>query len=199
MSTTACIQEKLSTLAGTTNQISTGQESKIAIQKQIDDAEADVAIARDRVEYIKHPEQHTSNYESWFPLNRPMRETSAPYLILITAIFAVTGFFIFMSLIGVNISITTDTGFVEVVRLVSEQITSTTVILLIILSLSFRYIIQSKNGGASSSSGSSNSISTMGGAFGGGRSTGGTTASSSINYGMWGVLVGVILLVAVSK
>lgn len=144
MATFTCIQEKYSAVTGATNQISTGQEAKIELQKQITDAEGDITIARDRVAYIKHPEKHTSPYESWFPLNRPMQESTIPFFVWITVFFMLMGLFLFMSLIGVSIDITYTTGVEETIRLVLEQITGATVVLLVVLGLSFYYIATHK-------------------------------------------------------
>jgi hypothetical protein len=145
MSTTACMQEQYSAVTGATNQISTGQEAKIALQKQIEDAEGDIAIARDRVAYIKNPEKHTSYYENWFPLNRPMNESTIPFFVWITVFFMLLGLFLFMSLIGVDINITFNTGISEIFRLVAEQFTVVSIILLVIVGLSFYYITTNKS------------------------------------------------------
>ena len=82
--TTACIQEQLTLLSGTTNSIHDTQQGILDINDQILQAEADVNIARDRVAYIRHPEQHTSYYESWFPIDRPMHKENVSYFVAVT-------------------------------------------------------------------------------------------------------------------
>lgn len=105
LDTTACIQEKLTALGGTTNLIQTAQEDMLRLKNEIIEAEADAAIARDRVAYIRHPEEHTSYYESWFPIDRPIQRNTVPYLMAVTVFIFVFAFLVGMSLFGVNISI----------------------------------------------------------------------------------------------
>jgi len=105
LATTTCIQEKLAALGGTTNMIQTAQEDMLRLNTKIIEAEADAAIARDRVAYIRHPEEHTSYYESWFPIDRPIQRNTVPYLMAITVFIFVFAFLVGMSLLGVNISI----------------------------------------------------------------------------------------------
>jgi hypothetical protein len=108
--TSACIQEQINSLGSTTNNIQSAQTAILDLNKQIDEAKAQVAIARDRVAYIRHPEQHTSFYESWFPIDRPMHVTSVPAFLGITVFLFVFALLIVLSVMGVDLQITITPG-----------------------------------------------------------------------------------------
>lgn len=102
--TIGCLQEKISQLSSTTNAIQGAQQQVLSLNDQIKNEEANVAIARDRVAYIRNPEQHTSFYESWFPMDRPMRTGSVPIFIGVTVFLMIFTLLIVLSLMGVNIT-----------------------------------------------------------------------------------------------
>ena len=102
--TVACLNEKIKGMSALTNDIQRAQESIININKQITEAEENVSIARDRVAYIRNPEKHTSFYESWFPLTRPMEKKSIPILIAINTFLFIAGIFLIMTAMGLRIS-----------------------------------------------------------------------------------------------
>lgn len=79
--TALCLNEKLTELSSTTNHIQKAQEEIIRLTKAIDDAKEHTEIAKSRVEYIRNPDEQTSFYESWFPINRPMYQASIPIFI----------------------------------------------------------------------------------------------------------------------
>ena len=108
--TSACIQEQINSLGSTTNKIQSAQSAILDLNKEIDDAKAQVAIARDRVAYIRHPEQHTSFYESWFPIDRPMHVTSIPAFMAITVFLFVFALLIVLSVMGIDLQITITPG-----------------------------------------------------------------------------------------
>jgi hypothetical protein len=102
--TVACLNEKIRGVSGLTNEIQTAQESIINLNKQISEADEHVSIARDRVGYIRNPEKHTSFYESWFPLGRPMDKKSIPILIALNTFLFIAGIFLIMTIFGLKIS-----------------------------------------------------------------------------------------------
>jgi len=102
--TVACLNEKIKGVSGLTNSIQAAQEEILSINKQISEAEEHVSIARDRVGYIRNPEKHTSFYESWFPLGRPMDKKSIPILIAINTFLFIAGIFLIMTIFGLKIS-----------------------------------------------------------------------------------------------
>jgi hypothetical protein len=143
--TVECILKKKAALSGSTNSVSMAQEQKLALEKKIKEAEEDVVIARDRIGYIKYPEQEGNYHGSWFPLNRPMNEKSIPILIAFTAIFIFVGLYLLSPLVGISINITVDTALQEIYNRITQQFTPATIIVLIILFFTLVYIIQRRN------------------------------------------------------
>jgi hypothetical protein len=103
--TTACIQAQLSNLSGTSNTISQMQQEILRTGDAIAEAEADISISRDRVAYIRNPEQHTSYYESWFPLDRPMHVGNVPFFVAATMFVLFFGLLLILSFMGVDFNI----------------------------------------------------------------------------------------------
>jgi len=105
LNTTVCIQSQLTNLSGTSNQIHAIQEEIMSTKDAITQSEADSSIARDRVAYIRHPERHTSYYESWFPMDRPMHASSVPIFVGLTVFVILFGILLILSFMGVDFSI----------------------------------------------------------------------------------------------
>jgi hypothetical protein len=134
-STGKCITERKEALATTTNSISKAQEDKLELDKKIKDAGKDVEVARDRIGYIKHPEQHSTFHGSWFPLNRPINKNSIPILNIFTAIFIFIGVYTLFPLIGVNVTVTYDFGLQGFIDSFKAQFTSFTFVLILVLAV----------------------------------------------------------------
>jgi len=99
-----CISAKIKTLSSATNSIAALHKNIIDKTAELLRAEKDISIAKDRVSYIRHPEQNTSHYESWFPIDRPISIFS---MIVIVCVTVFIGFFLillFLSYFGLNIS-----------------------------------------------------------------------------------------------
>ena len=143
--TVECIIQKKTVLSGSTNSVSMAQEQKLEFGKKIKEAEEDIVISRDRIAYIKHPEQEGNYHGSWFPLNRPMNEKSIPILITFTAIFIFLGLYMLSPLVGISINITVDTMLQEIINRFMQQFTPTTIVILIILLFTVVYIIQQRS------------------------------------------------------
>jgi hypothetical protein len=105
LSTTSCIQSQLGTLSGTSNQIHSLQQEIMNTKDAIAQSEADLSIARDRVAYIRHPERHTSYYESWFPMDRPMQKGSVPIFVGLTVFTLLFSLLLILSFMGVDFNI----------------------------------------------------------------------------------------------
>jgi hypothetical protein len=103
--TYACLQSKITAAGGTPNDISSAQEQILNLNDQIEQEEANAAVARDRVSYIRHPEQNTSNYESWFPIDRPIHTSSLLVIMSISLFLSVFGFLIIMSFLGIDLTL----------------------------------------------------------------------------------------------
>lgn len=85
----SCLREKIAGVRTSPTNVSTLQEQIVALQKELQEKQAQYDVAKERALSISHIEEKTSNYEGWFPLNRPMRSTS---------LFLLTGFSIFFTL-----------------------------------------------------------------------------------------------------
>jgi hypothetical protein len=86
------------------NTIYASQTDIQRINEQIMQEEANAAIAKDRVSYIRNPEENTSNYESWFPIDRPIHIVS---LIILMSISIFIGTFLLLmisSVLGFDIN-----------------------------------------------------------------------------------------------
>jgi hypothetical protein len=140
-----CIIQKKAALSGATNNVSMAQEQKLEFAKKIKEAEEDIVISRDRIGYIKHPEQEGNYHGSWFPLNRPINEKSIPILITFTAIFIFLGLYMLSPLVGISINITVDTMLQEFINRFTQQFTPTTIVILIIMLFTVVYIIQQRS------------------------------------------------------
>ena len=141
--TTACIQEQISTLGSTTNRIQSAQASILNLNKEIEDAKAQVDVARDRVGYIRHPEQTTSFYESWFPIDRPMHVTSVPVFLAITVFLFVFALLIVFSAMGINLQVITSPNMFTGISQITQQFTWLTGIqFLVIAGLVYYFVIK---------------------------------------------------------
>jgi hypothetical protein len=139
--TAACIQEKVSSIGGITNQIQKAQEDILRLNREIIEAEADVAVARDRVAYIRNPEENTSFYESWFPIDRPMQHTSVPYFMGVTVFLTVFSLLVLLSLLGVNINVELSQTFLLFVQRIMAQFTWATLILFLMMLFIIYYFV----------------------------------------------------------
>ena len=73
---------------------------------EIMQAREDMKIAEERVKIFRQKDKK-SYYESWFPLNRPLRSSTNITLIGLGIFFIVFSFLIFLSFIGFSFNITT--------------------------------------------------------------------------------------------
>jgi len=96
-SVTFCILNEINKLGASSTDIAEMQQNILSKTAELAEAEKDIALAKDRVAYIRHPEEHTSNYESWFPINRPMNSIS---LIILIAISIFLGMFYILMLLS---------------------------------------------------------------------------------------------------
>lgn len=108
--TLACLQEKHAAAAGTSNSINAAQTRILELQEQLKTREEEIQIAKDRVAYIRDPDAHPSYYQSWFPMDRPMRPASVPIFIGIVVFLSTFLFLGLLSLIGVDFSVVSMQG-----------------------------------------------------------------------------------------
>ena len=82
--------------------LSTDMDSLININSQIVQAEKDLQIAKDRSNSLRKTSV-TSYYESWFPINRPLRKSSMFVLLIIGIFFFTLTFFIVLQSFGLHL------------------------------------------------------------------------------------------------
>jgi hypothetical protein len=100
-----CLSTAINTLSSTSSDIAELNEQILQKSKELSRAEEDIAIAKDRVGYLRHPERNTSNYESWFPIDRPISIFSLILILCITIFLAVFLILLFLSFCGVDITV----------------------------------------------------------------------------------------------
>jgi hypothetical protein len=100
-----CLQSQLSTLQTSSTTVSLRQGSVSSISKQIEEAKKDLAIAKDRVLSVKHPERISSYYESWFPIYRPFKENTIPLLIGISLFMFLVAILLIFSYVGISFNL----------------------------------------------------------------------------------------------
>ncbi len=103
--TLACLQEKQNTEIDVANSVYTAQDRIVQLQREIKEREEEIQIAKDRVTYIRDPDAHPSYYQSWFPMDRPMRPSSVPVLIGIVVFFTMLILLGLLSFLGFNLSV----------------------------------------------------------------------------------------------
>ena len=99
----SCLQQKINANANVPTTISNNHEDILSLQDEIKQEEINASIAKDRVEFIRHPEQNVSNYESWFPIDHPLQKITVIVLISINIFMFTFLFLIMMSLAGYDV------------------------------------------------------------------------------------------------
>ena len=81
-------------------------DSSLSIVKQkILEAEEDLKIAEDRVKSLRNVDKKRSYYESWFPINRPLRSSSVVICFIFGIFFFSLSFFMFMRYLGISFTV----------------------------------------------------------------------------------------------
>jgi hypothetical protein len=128
-----CIQSKVNANGNLPNTIYASQDEISRLEAQIAQEEANAAIARDRVSYIRHPERNVSNYESWFPIDRPIQTFSLLIIMSLTVFLGTFLLLLLLSFMGVNIVFLTEYTDSANSSWIYEQFTSLTGLSLIAL------------------------------------------------------------------
>lgn len=108
MNMNMCLQERVRTNYGLANSIHSSQDQIQEINNQIAQEEANASVAKDRVSYIRNPEQNVSNYESWFPIDRPIQTFSLVVIISISLFISIFALLMLVSFMGINLSLFID-------------------------------------------------------------------------------------------
>lgn len=104
-----CLQSQVRSRTALPNTIYSSQQQVTDLKEQIKLEEENVSIARDRVRYIRHPEQNVSNYESWFPIDRPIHTFSLLIIMSITVFLGTFILLLILSFCGIDIIFYTET------------------------------------------------------------------------------------------
>jgi len=73
------------------------------LNSQIATLQKDVEISKDRATMVARPEATASYYDSWFPLNRPLKHLSVPILIGFATLFFTLALILLLELLGIKI------------------------------------------------------------------------------------------------
>jgi hypothetical protein len=71
-------------------------------KKILEEKQRDANIAKDRASSIVRPELKSSYYDSWFPLNRPLKRAAIPVIIFFSSFFIVVSFFLLLGIIEIK-------------------------------------------------------------------------------------------------
>jgi hypothetical protein len=80
-------------------------ESLQIVKQKILEAQEDLKIAEDRVKSLRNVDKKRSYYESWFPINRPLRSSSIIICFIFGIFFFSLSFFMFMRYLGVSFTV----------------------------------------------------------------------------------------------
>jgi hypothetical protein len=129
-----CVSTAIHTLGSTSSSIAELNEQILRKSTELSQAEEDIAIAEDRVANIRHPERNVSNYEGWFPIDRPVSVFSLIVILCITIFMGIFLLLILLSFAGINVMMLIDSfsiGDSPVVAAIMQQFTVSFWILLI--------------------------------------------------------------------
>ena len=134
-SATTCIINEINRLRSSPTDISTLQMDVLNKTTELATAEKDISLAKARVEYIRHPEQNTSNYESWFPIDRPIHSLSLFILIGLTIFLGTFYILVILSAFDIDLNFYTRPDYSGNSSLlwISQQLTVSFWIVLIVL------------------------------------------------------------------
>jgi hypothetical protein len=129
-----CLTNAITGLSSTTSTIAELNEQILQKSKELSQAEEDIAVAKDRVGYLRHPERNTSSYESWFPIDRPISVFSLILIMCITVFLGVFLILLVLSFAGVNLGMFIDQSYKDpnpVIGFIVQQFTVSFWLLLI--------------------------------------------------------------------
>ena len=130
-----CVDTQISNLSNASGNIANLNEEILSATDKLHQAEKDIQVAKDRVGYIRHPERNTSNYESWFPIDRPISIFSMILLVCLTLFLGTFLLLLVMSFAGFNLVIFSPGGREEnpFIAMILEQLTFSFWVMLVIL------------------------------------------------------------------
>ena len=120
-----CVDTQISKLSNASGNIAKLNEDILSATDKLHQAGKDIQVAKDRVGYIRHPERNTSNYESWFPIDRPISIFSMILLVCLTLFLGTFLLLLVMSFAGFNLVIFSPGGREEnpLIAIILDQLT----------------------------------------------------------------------------
>jgi hypothetical protein len=97
------LQARVNTNPATT--LENTDNSLSIVKQKILEAEEDLKIAEDRVKSLRNVDKKRSYYESWFPINRPLRSSSIIICFIFGIFFFSLSFFMYMRYLGVSFTV----------------------------------------------------------------------------------------------
>ena len=97
------LQARVNTNPATT--LENTSESLDIVKQKILDAEEDLKIAEERVKSLRNVDKKRSYYESWFPINRPLRSSSIIICFIFGIFFFSLSFFMYMRYLGISFTV----------------------------------------------------------------------------------------------
>jgi len=85
--------------------LQTTSDSSNILEQKILEAKEDLKISEDRVSTLRNVNKKRSYYESWFPINRPLRSSSIIVCFIFGIFFISLTFFMFMRFFGLSFTI----------------------------------------------------------------------------------------------
>ena len=105
----SCLQNEITAQTQTSTSVTTLYDQKNQLQKRIDDKHKSNQVAKDRVALLTNPERKTTVYESWFPLQRPLKLSTVLILLVIGLFFISIFIGILLKQFGITLDISLET------------------------------------------------------------------------------------------
>jgi hypothetical protein len=82
-----CLREGLDSSLNVSNTISDLQSEILRVSTSLSKQEKAIDIAKERLQYVKDEQKDVSYYQGWFPIQRPLKQTTVPVLVFLTILF----------------------------------------------------------------------------------------------------------------
>jgi hypothetical protein len=100
-----CLQTAVSEKTQGSFSVTSLYDQKLQLQKSIDDKIKTNQVSKDRVALLTNPERKTTVYESWFPLQRPLKLSTLLILLVIGLFFISISIGILLKQFGITLDI----------------------------------------------------------------------------------------------
>ncbi len=82
-----CLREGLERSLQLPNTISDLQSNMLTLDASLNKQEKAIEIAKERLNYVQDQNTNVSYYQGWFPIQRPLKQTTVPVLVFLTILF----------------------------------------------------------------------------------------------------------------